>query len=228
MHKKHVIITGASSGIGLTCAKLFSEQGYAVALLARNLAAMEKLNLPNAMCIVADVTDYDALKQAIAQAENKFGPVDCLINNAGFAKGGDFNEVAHADHETTVKVNLLGVINGMEAVLPGMRIRKTGTIINVSSVADRSVRPQIATYAATKAAVKNLSESLRVANAKYGIRICNFAPAKIDTPMMITANLKDNQIISVESAAKTILWMYEQPQDVCVRDLVLAPTYYET
>src|SRR5262249_10255046 len=155
MNKPLVIITGASSGIGAAIAKVFSDAGYSLGLLARNLEAMEKLNLPNALCISVDVTDFDTFKKAIQQCETKFGAVDCLINNAGFAKGGDFTELDHADHLSTVNINLQGVINGIEAVLPGMQERKTGTIINISSVADRNPRPQIATYAATKAAVKS-------------------------------------------------------------------------
>lgn len=227
MNKPLVIITGASSGIGAAMAKVFSNAGYPLGLLARNVAVMENLNLPNSLCISVDVTDFDAFKNAINQCEIKFGAVDGLINNAGFAKGGEFTELDHVDHLNTVNINLQGVINGIEAVLPGMRERKTGTIINISSVADRHPRPQIATYAATKAAVKSLTESLRMANAKYGIRICNLAPAKIMTPMLISANLNDNQIIPAEDLAKAALWMYQQPQTICVRDLVFAPTYYE-
>ncbi len=227
MPKPLVLITGASSGIGAAMAKVFSNAGYCLGLLARNLEAMEKLNLPDVHCISVDVTDFSSLKKAIQQCEEKFGAVDCLINNAGFAKGGEFTEIAHADHFNTVNINLLGVINGIEIVLPGMRKRKTGTIINISSVADRNSRPQIATYAATKAAIKSLSESLRMDNAKYGIRICNLAPAKILTPMLMAANLTDNQVIPAEDLAKAALWMYQQPQTICVRDLVFAPTYYE-
>lgn len=227
MNKPLVIITGASSGIGAAMAKIFSAAGYSLGLLARNLEAMEKLNLPNAFCISADVTRFDDLKKATQQCEERFGPIDCLINNAGFAKGGEFTELNHTDHLNTVSINLQGVINGIEAVLPGMRTRKTGTIINISSVADRHPRPQIATYAATKAAIKSLSESLRVANAKYGIRICNLAPAKVMTPMLISVNLNDNQIIPAEELAKAALWIYQQPQTICVRDMVFAPTYYE-
>jgi len=227
MNKSLVIITGASSGIGAAIAKVFSAAGYSLGLLARNLEAMEKLKLPDALCISVDVTDFDAFKKAIQECEAKFGSINCLINNAGFAKGGEFTELNHADHLSTININLQGVINGIEAVLPGMRERKTGTIINISSVADRNPRPQIATYAATKAAVKSLSESLRIANAKYGIRICNLAPAKIMTPMLVAANLDDNQIIPAEDLAKAVLWMYQQPQTICVRDLVFAPTNYE-
>jgi len=228
MKKPLVIITGASSGIGAAIAQIFSAAGYPLGLFARNLDAMKKLNLPNAICLSVDITDINVLKNAVQISENEFGPVDCLINNAGYAKGGDFTEINHADHMNTINVNLQGVINGIEVVLPGMRERKTGTIINISSVADRHSRPNIATYAATKAAVKSLSESLRMANAKYGIRICNLAPAKIMTPMLIGTELNDDQVIAAEDLAKAALWMYQQPQTICVRDLVFAPTYYES
>lgn len=222
-----IVITGASSGIGAGIATLFSRAGYAVGLLARNLHEMEALNLPNAICIQTDVSNAKSVVDAIKQAENHFGSVDCLINNAGFGKGGDFTVLSHEDHEHMVKVNLLGVINCIEAVLPNMQSRKSGTIINISSIADRNARPLLATYAATKAAVKSLTESLRMANAKYGIRICNVAPGKVKTPLLIQSNLSDEQIISVDDVAKAVLWMYEQPLTVCIRDLVIAPTYYE-
>lgn len=227
MNKPLVIITGASSGIGAGTAELFSQAGYSLGLLARNLPAMETLKLPNAICIETDVCNEKAVSNAIKQAEAQFGPASCLINNAGFGKAGDFTELQHMDHEQMVKVNLMGVINCIEAVLPGMQTRKSGTIINVSSIADRNARPHLATYAATKAAVKSLTESLRMANAKYGIRICTIAPEKIKTPLLLQSQLNDDQIIPVEVVAKNVLWMYEQPQSVCIRDLVIAPTYYE-
>ena len=225
--KGMVIITGASSGIGAGIAEHFSRAGYSLGLLARNLKAMEALHLPHSICIETDVTNPNAFNQAVAEAEKKFGSVDCLINNAGWSKSGDFTTLSHTDNETMIQVNLLGVINGVEAVLPGMQARNSGTIINISSVADRGARPNLATYAASKAAVKSLSESLRMANAKYGIRVCNVAPAKIKTPLLMTSNLNDEQIISVDDIAKAILWIYEQPQSICVRDIVVTPTNYE-
>lgn len=226
-HKPLIIITGASSGIGEGIATQFSQAGFSLGLLARNLKALENLKLPDTLCVETDVTDSLAVKNAIIASEKQFGPVSCLINNAGFAKAGEFNTLSLTEHEAMVQINLLGVINCIEAVLSGMQSRKTGTIINMSSLADRNSRPELATYAATKAAVKSLSESLRMANAKHGIRICNVAPAKIKTPLLINSNLNDKHIISVEDMAKTILWIYEQPQHICIRDIVIAPTYYE-
>lgn len=227
MKKPLIIITGASSGIGAGIAKVFSQAGYCLGLLARNVKAMQDLQLPNSICIETDVVDASAVKQAISQAESHFGPVDCLINNAGFSQHGEFSDITHADHERMITVNFLGVVNGIEAVLPSMQQRKSGTIINISSLADRHPRPQAATYAATKAGVKSLSDSLRMANAKYGIRICNVAPAKIKTPMIVPSSLSDDQTISVEDMANTILWVYEQPKTICIRDIVIAPTHYE-
>lgn len=227
MKKPLVIVTGASSGIGAAIASVFSEAGYPLGLFSRNKEAMDKLNLPNTIAVSVDVTDLDALRNAIQMAEHQYGPVDCLINNAGFVKGGDFTELSPEDHLNTVNTNLIGVINGIEIVLPGMRERKTGTIINISSVADRHARPNIPTYAATKAAVRSLSESLRAANAKHGIRVCNLAPAKIKTSLLMPSDLDENQIIQTEDLAKAVLWIYQQPQTICVRDLVFAPTYYE-
>lgn len=227
MNKPLVIITGASSGIGAATAKLFSEVGYATALLARNIKAMTELQIPNSISIECDVTDISSVNNAVKIAQEQFGVPECLINNAGFAKGGDFSEVSHDENQKMIDVNLTGVVNCIESVLPSMQYNKSGTIINISSVADRKSRPTLPVYAATKAAVKSLSESLRTANAKHGIRICNVAPAKIKTPLLMSSNLSDDQIIQVEDLAKTILWIYQQPKSVCIRDIVIAPTYYE-
>jgi len=108
MKNSLVVITGASSGIGATTAKIFSEAGYPVALFSRNKTAMEALNLPNSICLSVDVTDYDAMQATIKTAEKKFGPVQGLINNAGFLKGGEFTEVTHDEHEKTIDVNIKG------------------------------------------------------------------------------------------------------------------------
>lgn len=227
MNKPLIIITGASSGIGAATAKAFSDAGCAVAMLSRNRQSMEQFNIAHSIAIECDVTNIESVKNAINQAQEKFGSIDCLINNAGFAKGGEFTEMSHQDNQTMIDVNLSGVVNCIETVLPIMQKNKSGTIINISSIADRKSRPTLPVYAATKAAVKSLSESLRTANAKHGIRICNVAPAKIKTPLLMSSNLSDDHIIPVEDMAKVILWIYQQPKSVCIRDIVIAPTYYE-
>jgi NADP-dependent 3-hydroxy acid dehydrogenase YdfG len=195
-------------------------------LLARNIQALESLHLPNSVCAEVDVTDLSAVQSAIEQAEQQLGPLDCLINNAGVGFSGDFSEISHEQNLQMVEVNLLGVVNGVEAVLPQMRQRKHGTIINISSVADRNSRPQLAVYAATKAAVKSLTESLRAANAIYNTRFTNIAPAKINTPLLKSSSLDTDEVIDPVDLAKAVLWVYQQPQSICIRDLVIAPTQY--
>ena len=226
--KPLVIITGASSGIGRALSLVFSEVGCSLGLLSRNKSSMEDLKLSSALSISTDVTHLEEVKQSIARCEEEFGPVDCLINNAGFGKDGEFTSLPHEVNDRMVQTNVMGVINTIEAVLPSMQARKTGTIINISSLAANHPRPHLATYAASKAAVKSLTESLRMANAKHGIRFCNVAPAKIQTPMLIQSNLNDEEVISAEALSKTILWIYQQPQTICIRDMVIAPTYYES
>lgn len=226
MNKPLIIITGASTGIGAATASKFATLGYPLGLISRNLEAMQNLKLPNSICISADVTDFNQLKIAIQKTEDKFGAVDCLINNAGYMQFGDFTSLSHESNERTVNTNLMGVINGIEIVLPNMQKRKKGTIINISSLSDKNARPLVPIHAATKAAVKSLSESLRMDNAKYGIRICNIAPSKVQTSM-VTKNVSDKQIMDVNTIANTIAWIYEQPQEICIRDIVISSTFYE-
>lgn len=226
MNNQLVIITGASSGLGAAIAKAFSKKNYSLALLSRNVKAMEQLDLPNALLKAVDVTNLNEFKNAILEVNEQFGTIGCLINNAGVAKSGEFTGVSHDDHENMVNINLQGVINGIEIILPIMRAQQCGTIINISSLSDRTSRPNNSVYAATKAAVKSLTESLRMANAKYGIRFCNVAPAKVHTSMW-SQDFDPDQFVTPEEFAEIILWIYEQRSKICIRDLVVAPTNYE-
>lgn len=126
-----------------------------------------------------------------------------------------------------VTVNLQGVINATEIILPKMRERKTGTIINISSLSDRTSRPDHVVYAATKAAIRSLTESLRMANAKHGIRFCNIAPAKVHSPMWKNQDFDPAHFISPKQFAEMVLWVYQQPKSICIRDLLVSPTDYE-
>ena len=222
-----VVITGASSGIGAQMAQTFSRKGYSLLLLARNLEAMEAFRLPNARAYSLDVTDSSAFKEIISKTEREFGQVSCLINSAGALIAGEFAETHPNEEAAMVNVNLMGVMNGIHAVLPGMKERKQGTIINISSLSDRNSRPLYAAYAASKAAVKSLTESLRAGYAKSGIRICNLAPGPVNTAMQSITKVEGKPTISPEDLANTALWMFEQPNHVCIRDLVIAPTTYE-
>lgn len=234
--KSLVVITGASSGIGAAMAKSFSAAGHPLLLLARRVEAMQALELPNSLSISVDVTDGAAIKTAITQAESQFGPVGCLINNAGIMLLGQIDVQDPKEWSRMLNINVMGVLNGIHAVLAGMKARKTGTIINVSSVAGRKTFPNHAAYCATKFAVHALTENIREEVAMDDVRLITIAPGAVETELLshttsddIKAGYHDwkeemGGVIAPENVAAAALFAWQQPQNVCVREIVLAPT----
>lgn len=221
-----LIVTGATSGIGLaTIKKILEIEDVYILAVGRKF---NNIYLDNKRVIqkACDVTNFCEVKQIIDEIKNNFQIVG-LINAAGVAERGDFTDEKHNIHNTMIDVNIKGLTNFNEVVIPEMRKYKFGTIINLSSLADRYPRPQNSVYAATKAYVKSLSDSLRMQNAKYNIRVINVAPALIATPMVINALGISDGTIEVDKFATIMKFLYEQPQDICIRDIVVAPTSYE-
>jgi NADP-dependent 3-hydroxy acid dehydrogenase YdfG len=169
--KPLVMITGASAGIGQETARVFSAAGYPLLLIARRPELIEAMGLPDTLAVAADVSDYDALADAIRQGEEKFGPVDCLVNNAGISRLARLDEQDPAQWRDLVDINCLGVLNGMHAVAPGMKERRHGTIINVSSIAGRKVYPHHDVYGGTKHFVHAVSEGMRQTMSAYRVRV---------------------------------------------------------
>ena len=223
MQNKVVVITGASQGIGLALSEIFSEAGYFVGRISRNIEQSIQNTIPNSMVINADVRNINHFRSAVEKIEQKFGQIDYFINNAGVSHIADFTENAHEINENIFQTNVLGVMNGLEIILPKMRAQNKGTIINMSSIADRGGRPLSSVYGASKAAVKSLSETLRAENSQYGIRITNVAPALIDTPMIDKDHPEYKTRINPTEFAKIVLWICEQPESICIRDICLAP-----
>ncbi|MCQ9186651.1 SDR family oxidoreductase, partial [Streptomyces sp. IBSBF 2953] len=137
MSKPLIIITGASSGIGEATARRLSAAGHPLLLLARRIDRLNDLALPNTLSRGVDITDRAALVAAVNEAEAQFGPADALINNAGVMLLGAVSEQDPAQWEQMFDVNVKGLLNGIHAVAASMVARKSGTIINVSSVAGR-------------------------------------------------------------------------------------------
>lgn len=117
MAKSLVVITGASSGIGAAIAKRFSEAGHALLLLARRVENIEALGLPDALCRKVDVTDAGAFRAAVQEAEAKYGPVDCLVNNAGVMLLGQVDTQDAAEWQRMFDINVMALLNCMQAVL---------------------------------------------------------------------------------------------------------------
>jgi len=231
--KKLVAITGASSGIGAATARLFSEQGYPLLLMARRVERMEALDLPNCMCKQVDVTDFQVVKDAIENAEKKFGPVDCLVNNAGLMYLGHPWEQDLNEWRDMVDVNILGVMNSIQSVVNEMIIRKSGTIFNVGSLAGIKTFQKHAAYCATKFAVHALSETIREEVAQFNVRVITIAPGPVETELITHTTKPEHQqgwwdglngILQSEDAARVILFAYQQPQEVCLREIVITPT----
>jgi len=234
--KQLIVITGASSGIGAAMAKAFSAKGHPLLLLARRIEPMQALKLENSLCISVDVTDGEAIKAAIATAVEKFGPVGGLINNAGVMLLGQADTQNPAEWAQMLNINVMGVLNGIHAVLADMKARKTGTIINVSSIAGRKTFPNHAAYCATKFAVHALTENIREEVAMDDVRMITIAPGAVETALLshttseeIKAGYQEwkefmGGVIEPTAVADAAVFAFEQPQSVCVREIVLAPT----
>lgn len=236
MKKPLVVITGASSGIGEAVARAMSQLGYPLLLLARRVERLEALDLPDALCRRVDVTDRNALKLAIDEAESRYGDTDCLINNAGLMQLGRADEQDPAEWDTMVDVNIKGVLNGIYAVARQMKARKGGTIINISSVAGIKGFPNHMAYCGTKFAVHGLSETLREELADDSVRVVTIAPGAVETELLSHTTSSDiidgyehwkdgmGGVITAEDIARCITFVYQQPQNVCIRELVVTAT----
>lgn len=236
MNKALIVITGASSGIGAAMAKTFSEAGHPLCLIARRVDQLKALDLPHALCYEADVCDRDALITAIEDATKHYGPADAMINNAGQMLLGQLDTQDPSEWQRMFDVNVMGLLNGIHAVLPSMKARKHGTIINVSSVAGKKTFPNHAAYCGTKFAVHAMSENLREEVAEDGVRVITIAPGAVETELLSHTTDKDivdgyeewktsmGGAILADDIARSTLFAYQQPQNVCIRELVIAAT----
>jgi NAD(P)-dependent dehydrogenase (short-subunit alcohol dehydrogenase family) len=179
---KTVFISGASSGIGAATAEFFLRKGWQVAASMRNPGKAPTW-ARHARCLVVrlDVTENESIKTAIAAAVERFGTIDVLVNNAGYALNGPLEGFDTAALQRQFDTNVLGLIEVSRAVLPLMRAKHSGTIVNVSSVGGLIGFPFAAPYNATKFAVEGLSESLRFELGLHGIRVKLVEPGGIKT-----------------------------------------------
>lgn len=232
--KPLVIITGASKGIGKALAVRFSREPVSLLLISRNMQPLTELNnFREVIYKSVDVANYNDLAQSIKEAEDRFGPSACLINNAGILKIGLLEESPLQDNNYEIDVLLKGVMNGIKVVLPSMHRAQQGTIINISSIGDRKPGPMAPIYHACKAAIHSLSESLQQAEAKKYVRVINLAPGFIKTNIHKEMGISFEEyckivdypdFISPEEFAEIVLFCWKLPQKICIRDMVIMPT----
>jgi NAD(P)-dependent dehydrogenase (short-subunit alcohol dehydrogenase family) len=210
------LVTGAGSGLGRELARVLAEEGAAVAAIDLHGGPLQQLAdelaAKSFAWAVADVTDRSGLREATAELEGRIGAVDLLVANAGIGcetSALDFDAEAVAE---IVRVNLLGAVNSIEAVLPGMLRRRHGQLVGISSLASYRGLPLMAGYCASKAGLNALLEGLRVELKPHGITVTTVCPGWMRTPMTAAVKIPMTGLMEAEHAARQILDAVNQQQ----------------
>jgi NAD(P)-dependent dehydrogenase (short-subunit alcohol dehydrogenase family) len=207
---KVVLITGCSTGIGNDLGRKLAQSGYTVVATARSVETL--VNLPCALKLPLDVTQQRSINQAVDCALQRFGCIDVLVNNAGYAVRGAVEEVPVEKAQQMFDANVFGVMRMIQAVLPHMRQQKSGRIINISSVVGKLVTPANGTYSATKFALEAISDALRLELAPFGIQVVVVEPGSIKTQFHSTVEANAQEIFS--NPASPYQPLYKQYQKV--------------
>lgn len=181
---KTFLITGVSSGLGQAFAMGALDAGHHVVGTVRregDAEAFAALAPGRAQPVLLDVTDFDAIPAAVAEAERQGGPIDVLVNNAGYGHEGVLEESSMDDLQRQFAANVFGPVAMIKAVLPGMRERRRGHIINVTSMGGFITMPGITFYCGSKFALEGISEALGKEVARFGIRVTALAPGQFRT-----------------------------------------------
>jgi NAD(P)-dependent dehydrogenase (short-subunit alcohol dehydrogenase family) len=177
-----VLVTGSSSGIGMETVKLFQAKNWKVAATMRSPEkAADLRNIADLACIRLDVTDPASITSAIAETLERFGRIDAVVNNAGYAVVGPFEAATPEQIESQFQTNVFGLMNVCREILPYFRGQKRGYIVNVASVGGRMTFPLYSLYNSTKWAVEGFSESLQYELEQFNIRVKIIEPGPIKT-----------------------------------------------
>lgn len=186
--KKTALITGATSGIGEACARKFAEGGYNVIITGRRSERLEALKAEleetgaKVKTLTFDVRDADAAGKAIGSLGEEWSTIDVLVNNAGLALGLDKeHEGSMEDWNTMIDTNMKGLLTMTRLIVPGMVGRNSGHVINIGSVAGDAAYARGNVYCATKAAVKTITDGLRIDLADTAVRVTNIKPGLVET-----------------------------------------------
>ena len=197
--EKQFLITGVSSGFGRAFAQAALEKGHRVVGTVRNddaIASFERLAPGRATAVRLDVTDIEAIEPAVAGIEGTIGPVDVLINNAGYGHEGTLEESPIEEMRRQFEVNVFGAVGMMKAVLPFMRRRRAGHIINITSMGGFITMPGIAYYCGSKFALEGISEVLAKEVKPFGIAVTAVAPGSFRTDWAGRSMIRTDRSIS--------------------------------
>lgn len=230
------IVTGASSGIGKATALAFAKSGIEVALVSRSadklttvadeikaLGTQSKVNVYS-----LDLAIIDQVKQQIAEICTHFGSIDILVNNAGMGYTNSLSDTSLEDWQRVLDLNLTSVFQCIQGVLPQMRDRQKGTIINVASIAAFNAFPDWGAYSISKAAIVALGRTLSVEERGNGIRTVTISPGSVNTPIWDTdtvqADFNREAMLTPEIVAQSILHAALLPHQAVVEEMIVMPS----
>lgn len=239
---KTALITGATSGIGKATALKLASLGYQVILCGRRrnlLMDIEKnvraATMMKALALCFDVRNREEVERHIDQLPSDWRDIDVLVNNAGLAAGLDtFDKGSHDDWEQMIDTNLKGLLYVSRKVVPGMVNRKSGHIINITSIAGKEVYPKGNVYCATKHAVDALTQGMRIDLLEHGIKVTSIAPGMVDTEFSLV-RFKGNmskaaqvyeglEPLHADDVADAIAFVVSRPAHVNINDMLIMPT----
>lgn len=237
---KVVIIMGASSGIGEATTKKLAQEGAKLVVAARRedrlKALVQSLSNAEISYIVADVTSKEEVQAVVDLAMQKYGRVDVLFNNAGVMPTALLSETRSDEWRQMLDINIMGVLNGIAAVLPIMKKQQSGQIIATDSVAGHVVYPGSAVYCGTKFAVRAIMEGLRQEEHENNIRSTIISPGLVDTELYTTVNDPENRELLKKNAkieglglkasevADAVVYAISTPDTVAVSEILIRPT----
>lgn len=225
------LITGGGSGIGFATTRALLERGWSVAVCGRDTAklsrAVDELKGWNAgatdrlFASTVDVSLAEDVQSWIAEACDRFGSPDLLVNNAGVGLTGEIEAVTEKQWDLVMDVNLKGVFLCTREVLPRMRSAGGGWIINIASLSGKRGMSGVATYCASKFGVVGFTESLAREEAKHNIRATSICPGYVATPMVVDAAISAEEMIQPEDIAATVLYLLELSSKTVIREIVV-------
>ncbi|HBY09467.1 MAG TPA: hypothetical protein DEH22_17420 [Chloroflexi bacterium] len=236
-----ILITGASSGIGAATARLFAAEGYRVILAARRedqldaLATEIRATGGEALVVPTDLTRLEQIEALVSQSLAHFGQIDVLLNNAGLGRLNWLEKLElEKDIDFQIQVNLTGLIQTTQMVLPNMIARKQGHIINMGSIAGLIGTPTYSVYAASKFGLRGFTEALRREVGIHGIRVSGIYPGGVATEFGQKAGIKRKTGISTpkslklsaEDVAQTVLRVVRKPRRAVIIPGLMRPTVW--
>lgn len=224
------IVTGAGRGIGKAIALSFAREGSHVAVVARTdseiASVAEEINKfgVKALPIRTDVTDEVQVRSMVDRVIEEFGRIDILVNNAGYAKHAYVQDITNELWDTTMNVNLRGVMLCTRAVYPHMIKQRSGYIINISSTAGKHGSPTYATYSASKFGVIGFTESLAEEAKQYGIKASVICPGPVATRMRAGNHPNDDisKLMQPEDIADVAVFLVTQPKRAFIKEVVVS------